>query len=64
VFRWHVWRQERAYRFLWRSLRERDPLEDLDVDGRMILKCIFKKQFGEAWTEMICVRIGTGGRHL
>jgi hypothetical protein len=27
----------------WGDLRERDYLEDLDVDGRIILKWIFKK---------------------
>ena len=27
--------------FLWIDLMERDHLEDLDVDGRIILKCIF-----------------------
>jgi len=41
---WHVWRQEKTYRFLWGSLKERDPLEDLDVDGRIILEGIFNKQ--------------------
>jgi hypothetical protein len=29
--------------FWWRDPRERDHLEDLDVDGRIILKCMFKK---------------------
>jgi hypothetical protein len=49
---------------MWGTLRERDPLEDLGIDGRMMLKWIFKKQFGEAWTDLIWVRIGTSGRHL
>ena len=29
--------------FWWGNLRERDPLKDLVVDGRIILKWIFKK---------------------
>jgi hypothetical protein len=29
--------------FWWRNLKEIDHLEDLDVDGRIILKHIFKK---------------------
>jgi hypothetical protein len=30
----------------WGSLRERDHIEDLGVDGRIILKWIFKKWDG------------------
>jgi hypothetical protein len=30
--------KEGAYRVWWRDLRERDHLEDLCVDGRIILK--------------------------
>jgi len=30
----------------WRGLRERDHLEDLGVDGRIILKLIFKNGLG------------------
>jgi hypothetical protein len=29
--------------FWWGSLRGRDDLEDLGVDGRIIVNCIFKK---------------------
>ena len=32
--------------------------------GRIILRWIFRKWDGEAWTGLIWLRIGTGGRHL
>jgi hypothetical protein len=32
-----------------------------NVDGRIILKWIFKKWDGRAWTGLIWLRIGTGG---
>ena len=61
----HVWGTgEEHTEFWWRKLRERDHLEDTGVDGRIILKLIFKKWDREAWTGSIWLRIGTGDKHL
>jgi hypothetical protein len=41
-----------------------DHLEDPGVDGRIILRWIFRNWGGELWTESFWLRIGTGGGHL
>jgi len=41
------WERAKVHRgFWWRNLRERDHLEHPGVDGRIILKWIFKKWYG------------------
>jgi len=45
-------------------MRERDDLEDPDVDERIILKWMLRKWDGVVWTVLIWLRIGPGGGHL
>jgi hypothetical protein len=44
--------------FWWENMRERDYLEYVGVDGRIVLKGIVKKQ-GGAWTGLMWLRTGT-----
>jgi hypothetical protein len=46
------------------SLRERDNLEDLGFDWKIIIRWPFRKWDVETWTGFIWLRIGTGGGHL
>ena len=46
------------------SCGERDHWGDPDVDGRIILRWIFRKCEGVVGTGWSWLRIGTGGGHL
>jgi hypothetical protein len=59
-----MWDSSSVYRVLVGKLRERDNLEDPDVEGNIILRWIFTKCDVMAWTGSIWLRIGTGGGHL
>jgi hypothetical protein len=44
--------------------RERDLCEDPGVDGKKILRWIFRKWDVGVWTGLSWLRIETGGEHL
>jgi hypothetical protein len=53
-----------VYRVLVEKLRERDHWEDPGVDGRIILRWIFRKWDVGVWTGLSWLRIETAGGHL
>jgi hypothetical protein len=50
--------------FCWGNLRVKDHLGDPDIDGRIILRWIFRKWDVGVWTGSIWFGIETGGGHL
>jgi hypothetical protein len=55
----------KVYReFWWGNLREKDLLKVPGVDGKIILRRIFRKCVGRVWIGLSWLRIGTGGGHL
>jgi len=55
-----------VYKFWWGNLRDREKnhLEDPCVDGRIILRWIFRKWDERVWAGSIWLRIRTVGGHL
>ena len=69
IMRWagHVARMGEGRRctgFWWGNLRERDHWGGPDVDGRIILRWIFRKWKGVVGTGWSWLRIGKGGGRL
>jgi hypothetical protein len=66
--RWagHVARMggEACTEFWWGNLRERDHWGDPGVDGRIILRWIYRTWDVEVWTGLSWLRIGSYGGHL
>ena len=58
---WHVWGKEVHIGFWWGYVMERDYLEDLGVEGTIILKLILKKWDGEACTGLTRLSIKISG---
>ena len=57
-------REEACKRFSWENLKERDHMEVLGVDGRIILRWIFRKCDMRTWAGSMWLRKGTVGGHL
>ena len=61
---WRIWRGVAYTEIWWGNLRERDHLGDLGVDGRIILRWIFRKWDVGVCTGSSWLGIGTGGGHM
>jgi len=53
-----------VYRVWMGNMMESNHLGDAGIDGRIILRWIFRKWDVGVWTGLSWLRIGTGGGHL
>jgi len=60
----HMGESRGVYRVLVGKPEGNSHLEDPGIDGRIILRWIFRTWDVRAWTGSIWLRIGTGGGHL
>jgi len=56
-----VGRGEAYTGFWWENLRERNHLGDPGVDGRIILRWIFRKWNVKVWIQSVWLRVVAGG---
>ena len=56
--------EEGCTEFCWEMLRKRHHTDNPGVDGRIILRWIFRNWEGVVRTGWSWLRIGTGGGHL
>ena len=60
----HSWGRVEVYtRFWWGNPKERDDLEDPGVDGKIILRRIFRKLNVGTWSGSTWLSIGADGGH-
>jgi hypothetical protein len=60
---WLVWGKREMHTGFWLvDLKERDHLEELGTDGRILLKCVLKKLDWKALTGLIKLRKGKSDR--
>jgi hypothetical protein len=53
-----------VHNFIQKTREKRGNLEDLGADGRIILKCILRKQVERVWTGLMQLRIWIVGKQL
>jgi hypothetical protein len=62
---WHAWeRRESCIMFWWESLKERNLLEDNDIDGRMESEWVLGRSAGRRLSGSNWLWIGAVGRLL